>query len=202
MARNDQGDYPDEPREGPGGSRWRDERQRQFRGNARRDAYRHPFSDPYEYPVTGWWPELYAPYPGMYGPRMYGRPGDWRTRYRDRGNERDLWDRASDEVASWFGDEEAQERREADHRGLGPKGYQRSDERILEDVNDNLTADAIVDASDIKASVQDCEVVLDGEVNSRGQKRRAEDCAEDVLGVRHVQNNLRIRQTRPGRIPS
>ncbi len=55
--------------------------------------------------------------------------------------------RAGDEVASWFGDEDAARRREQDHRGKGPAGYTRSDERIREDANDTLTEDWRVDAS-------------------------------------------------------
>ena len=43
------------------------------------------------------------------------------------------------------------------------------------------------------------EVALDGTVESRGAKRRAEDHADDVLGVTHVQNNLRVRP-RPGTV--
>lgn len=81
---------------------------------------------------------------------------------------------------------------EADHRGKGPRGYRRSDDRILEDVNDRLTEDRDVDASDISVTVKDGEVTLSGHVQSRLAKRAAEDCAESVSGVTHVQNNLRI----------
>ena len=112
---------------------------------------------------------------------------------RDR--DRDFWDRAGDEVASWFGDEGAERRREEDHRhrGRGPRDYVRSDERILEDVNDRLTDDGSIDASDISVQVAEREVTLTGEVESRAEKRRAEDVAEMVTGVIHVQNNLRVR---------
>lgn len=78
------------------------------------------------------------------------------------------------------------------HRGRGPRGYQRSDERIREDVSDRLSDDGHVDASDIEVTVSKGEVTLNGTVSSRGQKRRAEDIAEDVSAVKHVQNNLRI----------
>lgn len=109
--------------------------------------------------------------------------------------DRDFWDRASDEVSSWFGDDEADRRRRMDqHRGKGPRGYTRSDDRIKEDVNDRLTDDWAVDASDIEVDVENCEVTLTGEVTSREMKRRAEDVAEAVSGVKHVQNNLRIKQ--------
>ena len=103
-------------------------------------------------------------------------------------------DRASDEVASWFGDHEAERRREQDqHRGRGPKGYTRSDNRIREDVSDRLTDDNFVDASNIEVAVMGSEVTFSGPIGSRDQRRRAEDCAERVSGVTHVQNNLRVK---------
>ena len=77
------------------------------------------------------------------------------------------------------------------YRGLGPRGYRRSDERIREDVNDQLTEDPHLDASDIEVHVMDGEVTLNGQVRSRADKRRAEDIADRVSGVHHVQNNLR-----------
>lgn len=49
--------------------------------------------------------------------------------------ERGFMERASDEVSSWFGDEGARQRRAMGaHRGKGPKGYTRSDDRIRDDV--------------------------------------------------------------------
>jgi len=120
---------------------------------------------------------------------------------RSRGSQdRDFWDKASDEVSSWFGDDGAERRRRQDqqHRGKGPRGYTRSDERIKEDVNDRLTDDWAVDASSIEVDVENSEVTLTGEVSSRDEKRRAEDVAEGVSGVRHVQNNLRIKQAGSG----
>jgi hypothetical protein len=109
-------------------------------------------------------------------------------------NERGWFERAGDEVASWFGNEEAAHRREEDHRGKGPSGYIRSDERIQEDANDRLTDDSRVDARNIQVSVSSGEVALDGTVASREQKHCAEDCVEDISGVKHVQNNLRVQQ--------
>ncbi|MFW8637566.1 BON domain-containing protein [Cribrihabitans pelagius] len=118
----------------------------------------------------------------------------WSDRDRHgRGDDRRGWgDRAADEVRSWFGDDDAERRRERDHRGRGPKNYQRSDARIEEDVNDRLTDDSRLDASEIEVSVSDREVHLSGTVSSKAEKRRAEDCADDVSGVEHVQNNLRV----------
>lgn len=130
-----------------------------------------------------------------YGSGFFGRGSR-----EDDGDERGFLDRAGDEVRSWFGDEGAERRRGRDmreaahHRGRGPKGYQRSDARILEDVNDRLTDDPHVDASNIDVSVANREVTLNGTVNSRFEKRHAEDLAESVSGVIHVQNNLRVQQ--------
>ena len=123
------------------------------------------------------------------------RRRDWDDRGYQRDHERGFFERAGDEVASWFGDEEAARRREQDHRGRGPANYTRSDERILEDACDRLTEDWGVDASNIQVTVQNGEVTLDGTVASRQQKRRAEDCVDDLSGVKHVQNNLRVQQS-------
>lgn len=84
--------------------------------------------------------------------------------------------------------------RRDDHRGRGPRNYQRSDDRIREDVNERLSDDVRVDASEIEVAVQNREVTLTGTVSDRNEKRRAEDIAEAVAGVSHVQNNLRVGQ--------
>lgn len=115
----------------------------------------------------------------------------------ERGPARNAWDKGSDEVASWFGNERAARRREWDHvrgehAGKGPRGYSRSDERVREDVADRLTDDPWLDPSEIEVAVTGCEVTLNGTVGSRDDKRRAEDLAHAVSGVKHVQNNLRV----------
>jgi hypothetical protein len=56
-----------------------------------------------------------------------------------------------------------------------------------------LTAHGLVDATDVDVRIQNGEVTLTGFVDSRAAKRAAEDCADDVPGVREVYNNLRIR---------
>jgi osmotically-inducible protein OsmY len=124
---------------------------------------------------------------------FYGRSDDRDRRGSDNGDQRSFMNRATDEVRSWFGDEHAEQRRAMDeHRGKGPKGYQRSDARIEEDVNDRLSDDPVLDASNVSVTVKDGEVTLDGSVTSRWDKRRAEDVVDGVSGVRHVQNNLRV----------
>ncbi|MFB9991376.1 BON domain-containing protein [Deinococcus oregonensis] len=80
------------------------------------------------------------------------------------------------------------------HRGKGPKGYQRNDDRIREEVNDALEDDHGVDASNIEVQVQGGEVTLTGTVTDRQQKRRAEEAIEHLRGVRDVHNQLRMAQ--------
>jgi len=83
---------------------------------------------------------------------------------------------------------------EGQHRGKGPKGYKRSDERIKEDINDRLSDDPRIDASEIEVTVTNGEVTLSGTVENRQDRRHAEDLAEAVSGVSYVQNNLRVGQ--------
>jgi len=118
---------------------------------------------------------------------------DYRDTGRHRDDERGFLDKAGDEVASWFGDEDAERRRWADkHRGHGPKGYTRSSDRIREDVCDRLTDDPMIDARNIEVEVSGTEITLSGTVVSREQRRRAEAVADGVAGVSHVQNNTRV----------
>ncbi len=79
-----------------------------------------------------------------------------------------------------------------EHAGRGPRGYQRSDARIADDVCDRLTRHGWIDASDIEVRVEDGEVTLEGTVDSRPTKRLAEEVAESVSGVRDVHNRLRV----------
>lgn len=82
--------------------------------------------------------------------------------------------------------------RSGEHTGRGPKGYQRSNERVREDICERLTRHGQVDASDIDVQVQDGEVTLAGTVDTRQAKRLAEDTAFSVSGVRDVHNQLRV----------
>jgi hypothetical protein len=136
---------------------------------------------------------------GMYGSRFpESERGYDQKRWDGRRDERGWWDRTSDEVASWFGDEEAERRRRMDYRrdesyrGRGPKGYTRSDERITEDISDRLTDSDFLDASNIEINASGGDVTLMGTVETRYEKRLAESLAEDVSGVSNVENRLRV----------
>lgn len=82
--------------------------------------------------------------------------------------------------------------RQMGYVGRGPKGYRRSDDRIREDVSEELTRHPGIDASDIEVRVENGEVTLTGAVDGRRAKRMAEDCVEQCSGVKEVHNQLRV----------
>jgi osmotically-inducible protein OsmY len=86
--------------------------------------------------------------------------------------------------------------------GRGPKGYQRSDDRIREDVSDRLAEHPDLDASDMEVKVSKGEVTLTGSVDSRWAKRLAEDLVEACPGVRDVMNHLRVPSESHGTPPA
>jgi osmotically-inducible protein OsmY len=148
----------------------------------------------------GGWSGYVVPYryygPGYRGVGYYtvmyqgggeGDAGESESQYGQRGNEyrqESGWDTRADATAS--------NQSARGFAGRGPKGYRRSDERVREDLSDRLMADERIDASDIEVRVENGEVTLTGTVEDRLAKRRAEDCAEQVMGVRDVMNQLRV----------
>jgi hypothetical protein len=135
----------------------------------------------------------------LYGNR-YGsqgsRPGNDR-RWADRGYmSEDDYDRGSPFYRAntdYRRSNRSEWREEGRHRGKGPRNYRRTDSRIQEDINERLTDDPLVDASEVDVAVQNGEVTLTGTVDDREAKRRAEDIAESVSGVTHVENRMRVR---------
>lgn len=90
------------------------------------------------------------------------------------------------------GDRESLGLRAGGHRGRGPRGYQRPDNRIVDDVIARLTDDDHIDASEILVMVENGEVTLTGNVPDRRMKHRAEDLVAEASGVRDVQNRIRV----------
>lgn len=82
------------------------------------------------------------------------------------------------------------------HSGRGPRNYKRSDQRIEEDINEQLTRHGMIDATEIEVAVQNGEVTLRGHVDNRDGKRMAEDIAESVYGVKDVNNQIKVKQQR------
>ena len=134
-------------------------------------------------------------YESSSGYSEYPRERDRDTRYGRGGQQNEgWWDRMTDEVSSWFGGDSEEGHRES-RRGRGPRGYTRSDDRIREDINDRLTDHHAIDASDIEVEVNGGEVALSGKVDSRYEKRLAEDIVESVSGVNHVENRIRVNRS-------
>jgi len=80
------------------------------------------------------------------------------------------------------------------YTGRGPRGYQRSDARIEEDICERLTQHGQLDAGDIQVRVEQGEVTLTGVVESRQAKRLAEDILDSISGVKDIHNQLRVQQ--------
>jgi osmotically-inducible protein OsmY len=154
---------------------------------------------------------------GGYSPSSYGQPrsgqtGGWQGRegqgmyggygQGEYGQGRVAWPEEREnqfrESESGRGPSGEQEKQRGQFAGRGPKGYKRSDDRIREDVNEALTRNPDIDASDIEVKVESGEVTLTGTVDSRQTKRLAEDLAEDCSGVHEVHNQLRIKHPQSG----
>ncbi|BDB27652.1 BON domain-containing protein [Cupriavidus sp. P-10] len=77
-------------------------------------------------------------------------------------------------------------------RPVGPRNYQRSDARILEDLCEQLAHSARLQVEDVEVRVEQGVVTLEGSVPQRQQKYGIEDVADEVYGVREVVNHLRV----------
>jgi len=138
---------------------------------------------------------------GRYGERMYGNSMFGRRSYEEE-NERPRG-MFGGEYRGGFFNRDREDRggffnREREDRGLfggmhsgrGPRNYQRSDERISDEVHQVLTFHPEIDASDMEVLVDKGIVTLRGKVENRRIKRLAEDAIEDVYGVREIRNEL------------
>lgn len=106
-----------------------------------------------------------------------------------------LPDEHGESTAGWERAYRAQGR--VSYRGRGPRGYVRSDERILEEVHERLCDDPIVDATDIEVHCDQGRVILAGKVPTRWMKHRAEDIADSVRGARDIDNRIRVSAEEP-----
>jgi hypothetical protein len=74
----------------------------------------------------------------------------------------------------------------------GPKGYQRSDERLREDISERLMHSDTIDSSDVTVNVMGGKVVLEGTVPDRYTKHAIEDLADAAPGVQDIENRIRV----------
>jgi hypothetical protein len=77
----------------------------------------------------------------------------------------------------------------------GPKGWQRSDERIREDICERLYNRDDLDSSEVTVEVRDGRVLLEGSVRERWEKHALEDMADGLPGVKEVENRVRVYRT-------
>ena len=89
-------------------------------------------------------------------------------------------------------DRDASEPVRGGYRGVGPRDYVRADERIAEEINQQLTDADDVDASGITVKVENGVATLGGSVPQRRMKHRAEDMAVACNGVRDVRNEIQV----------
>jgi hypothetical protein len=81
-------------------------------------------------------------------------------------------------------------------RRPGPKGWQRSDERIHDDVCERLSRSGL-DASDVSVEVRDGRVTLAGTVSDRPMKHAIESLVDGCHGVRDIDNRIKVMRPEP-----
>lgn len=74
----------------------------------------------------------------------------------------------------------------------GPKGYQRSDERMKEDISERLFTAYHIDSSEVSVDVRGGRVALEGTVPSRHMKHAIEDMVDSCPGVMEIDNRIRV----------
>jgi hypothetical protein len=76
----------------------------------------------------------------------------------------------------------------------GPKGYQRSDERLREVISERLMEARDIDSSEVTVAVSGAKVVLEGTVPERRMKHAIEDLADACPGVQDIENRIRVQR--------
>jgi len=94
------------------------------------------------------------------------------------------------EYGGYVGDPEHPDRSFA---GKGPKAWQPTDNRLVDEVNEALARHPAIDATDVEVAVEGSRVILRGEVGDRRVKHLAKECAQGIDGVEDVQDELRVR---------
>lgn len=133
----------------------------------------------------GWERRDYREYPGSAPHGLHGH-GD---EFEQEGTLYRIGRRIGEVVGEWFGDDDNE-----GPRRTGPKGYQRSDERIREIVCERLAYTDGVNVDEVSVDVKSGVVTLTGSVRRRSEKYDIEDVADSVYGVSEVENNIRVRR--------
>jgi osmotically-inducible protein OsmY len=126
---------------------------------------------------------------GSQGGGSYGTSGNWGAQSGSA-----QWDPGRNYSWNEAASGGQQQGRERTHQRRGPKGYQRSDERIKEDICERLMQGAHIDASEVSIEVSGGRVTLEGTVPDRRMKHAIEDMAGSCPGVNDVENRVRVTQ--------
>ncbi|HKY93192.1 MAG TPA: BON domain-containing protein, partial [Nevskiaceae bacterium] len=115
--------------------------------------------------------------PSRSGPQQWGR--EWNSENPVYAGGTEAWD-PSDMGMS-----------DRSRQGSMPKGYTRSDERIKDDVCEQLYRCGC-NVSEVSIDVKGGTVTLEGSVTDRRLKHRIEDIVEECIGVKDVENRIRV----------
>lgn len=152
--------------------------------------------DQYEAREEGWGDEHPAAWQRAWNhPASAGMGSGWdagQSRYGGIGGLHPLGDWDYRDVGGSGDDYGGPEPDEGPFRGLGPKGWVRSDQAIRDELCESLARESWLDASDIEVEVRDGEITLLGRVPNREQKRIADHIAHSIPGVRDVHNRLTL----------
>lgn len=88
------------------------------------------------------------------------------------------------------------EKKHGPHKGKGPKGYKRPDDRIHDEICERLTRHPAIDATLVDVQVERGNVTMSGEVSDRRMKYLCEDVVDEVTGVKEIHNSLRVTRER------
>ncbi|EHP44113.1 hypothetical protein OR16_03982 [Cupriavidus basilensis OR16] len=117
--------------------------------------------------------------------------------HEDRGVLYNVGRRIGEAVGDLFGRHERYRYQEHESYA-GPRGYQRSDDSIRDQICERLSWARRVDVSDVSVDVSNGVVSLSGTVRDRGQKYYIEEVADDTYGVIEVNNDIRVRRESTG----
>lgn len=109
----------------------------------------------------------------------------------NRGVLYNLGHRIGEAIGEWFGPS-TDERPGA--RRAGPRNYQRTDERIRDEICERLTFTNGVNVREVSVEVEKGVVTLSGTVERRSQKYDIEDIADNTFGVTEVDNRIRVQR--------
>lgn len=123
---------------------------------------------------------------GYYGFGAGSLEPDWRARHRYPVGE-------GDPGRDWRTERDGRSEQQRRYPP-GPKGYQRSDERLREDISERLMEAHYIDSSDVTVEVSGAKVVLEGTVPERPMKHAIEDLVDACPGVQDIDNRIRVKR--------